>query len=90
MLLQKKPIMPAGELKPFAPPCLPIVHSTIAIGMPTTKNEITYASINAAPPYIATCPGNFRKFPSPTALPATAKITPMREFQFSLFKVRPP
>lgn len=41
--------------------------------------------MNAPPPYSATCPGKRRKLPSPTALPATARITPTLEFHDSLF-----
>lgn len=52
--LENAPMIPAGELKPRAPPYLPMVHSVMEIGSPTRKNETTYAIMNAAPPYMAT------------------------------------
>jgi len=39
--------------------------------------------MNAPPPNWATWPGKRMKFPRPTALPATARIMPIREPQES-------
>ena len=75
--------MPGEELKPFCPPCRPIAHSAQQIGRPIKRKEMMYAIMKAPPPYSATSPGKRRKFPNPTALPDTAKITPTREFHFS-------
>ena len=33
--------------------------------------------MNAPPPFLAACTGKRKKFPSPTALPATANIKPI-------------
>ena len=43
--------------------------------------------MNAPPPYSATNPGNLKKFPKPTALPATASMTPSRVFHPSFILV---
>ena len=75
--------IPGAELYPRTPPLLPIAHSAQHIGSPISKNESTYAIMNAPPPYSATRPGNLKKLPKPTALPETAKITPIFEFHFS-------
>jgi hypothetical protein len=40
--------------------------------------------IKAPPPLVAACTGNLKKFPRPTALPATARMTPIFELQLSL------
>ena len=40
--------------------------------------------MKAPPPCFAANPGKRRKFPSPTALPETARIMPIREFQDSV------
>ena len=61
---------------PRMPPRLPIAHSTQHNGTPNSKNAQKYAIINAPPPYCAASPGNLKKFPNPTALPATASIVP--------------
>jgi len=40
--------------------------------------------MKAPPPFIAAFPGNLNKLPSPTAEPATAKMTPRREAHCSV------
>ena len=40
--------------------------------------------MKAPPPCLAAKPGNLRKLPSPTALPETARMMPILEFQDSL------
>ena len=40
--------------------------------------------MKAPPPLVAACTGKRKKLPSPTAEPATARITPSFEPQFSL------
>ena len=64
------------------------------MGMPSTSSETKYGSMNAPPPFCAAVPGNRRKLPSPTAEPATARITPIREPHCSRFRcsvtVKPP
>lgn len=53
--------------------------------MPISKKAQKYAIMKAPPPYCAASPGNRKKLPKPTALPATANITPRLLPQFSFF-----
>ena len=76
---------PGAELKPFPPAYLPIAHSAHPIGSPIIKKLTAYATMNAPPPYCAAKPGNLKKFPNPTALPATAMMTPNRDPHCSFF-----
>src|SRR5687767_12047418 len=46
--------------------------------MPTSSSATKYGIMNAPPPCCAAVPGKRRKLPSPTAEPATARITPSR------------
>ncbi len=63
-----------------------MAHSAQHIDRPIIRKEIKYASMKAPPPCLEASPGKRRKFPKPTALPDTAKIIPIREFQVSLGK----
>jgi hypothetical protein len=76
------------ELNPLCPAYRPSVHSAQQIGMPNNSSEMKYAIMNAPLPYCAANPGNRRKLPSPTALPATAMITPKRDVHVSPIRPR--
>lgn len=81
----KAPKMAGHELKPNCPPCLPIVHSAQQIGIPRKMSAQKYGIMKPPPPFAAAVPGNRRKFPSPTADPATAKMIPSRVPHCSFF-----
>jgi hypothetical protein len=51
--------------------------------MPSKNSAQKYGIMNAPPPFWSACPGKRRKFPRPTAEPATARITPRLLFQAS-------
>jgi len=68
---------------PNPPPNLPAVHSIHIKGIPRRRKEIKYGIINAPPPFCAAWTGKRKKFPSPTADPATARIIPVLVFQVS-------
>src|ERR1043165_2819322 len=53
-----------------------MVHSAQPIGIPTSTSATKYGIMNAPPPFAAAVPGKRRKLPSPTAEPATARMTP--------------
>src|SRR5687767_5628695 len=55
-----------------------MVHSAQPIGMPRKSRAQRYGIMKAPPPLAAACPGKRRKLPSPTAEPATARMTPSR------------
>jgi len=64
-------------------------HCTVSVGDEDIASPIAsvpdyLAIMNAPLPYCAASPGNRRKLPKPTALPATARMTPRRELHFSL------
>ena len=65
-----------------------MVHSTQQMGMPRMISEMKYGIMKTPPPLVAARPGNRRKLPSPTAEPATARMTPSREPQLSLAACR--
>ena len=75
--------MPGVEWNPRAPPRRPIDHSAQARGSPSSSNATKYGIMNVPPSYFAAKPGKRRKLPSPTALPVTARITPILPDQFS-------
>ena len=75
--------MPGDEWNPFLPPWRPMVHSAQQMGRPIMRKAIQYANIKAPPPNCAAWPGKRKKFPRPTALPATARMIPRREFHDS-------
>ena len=71
--------MMAGPLwKPFAPPWRAIAHSAQPIGNARKSSAQIYGIMKAPPPCAAAWPGKRKKFPRPTAEPATARITPTR------------
>jgi len=61
------------------PPYLPSAHSIHIKGIPSNKSETKYGIIKAPPPLLAACTGNRKKFPRPTAEPATAMMIPSLE-----------
>ena len=75
--------MEAVLCPPSLPPLRPMLHSTQLSGMPISRKAQKYAIMNAPPPYCAASPGKRKKLPKPTALPATASMTPRLLLQFS-------
>jgi len=75
--------IPGAVPCPNPPPNLPAVHSIHIKGIPRKIKEIKYGIINAPPPFCAAWTGKRKKFPSPTAEPATARIIPALVFQVS-------
>ncbi len=58
------------------PPKRPMLHSIHSSGMPMSRKQMRYGMMKAPPPLFTACTGKRRKLPSPTALPAMARISP--------------
>src|SRR5574338_1599655 len=76
---QSRSNIPGTEPSPYCPPCRPTPHSIHMSGMPTRMNAMKYGIMNVPPPFCVSWLGKRRKFPRPTALPAMARIRPIRE-----------
>ena len=58
-------------------PWRPTMNSAIIPGIPKRNTQMMYMTMKAAPPFCPAMNGNLQMLPSPTALPAVARITPI-------------
>ncbi len=57
---------------------LPSMTSAMMIGRPRNRMQARYSRMKILPPFSPAMYGNRQMFPSPTALPAAARINPIR------------